>query len=85
MNDHLHPVFAGILNAAAARTDATPAGAVPVPRELPKPAYGSNAKFAEFGLYQCCWCQGGHSREDHRGLPRLYCSDACEMSEDGGR
>lgn len=35
MNDHTNPVFSGILAAANARPDTTPAGSVPVPRELP--------------------------------------------------
>jgi hypothetical protein len=35
VNDHLHPLFAGILNAAASRPDITPPGAVPVPARLP--------------------------------------------------
>lgn len=35
MNDHLNPLFAQILNAAASRPDTTPAGAVPVPASLP--------------------------------------------------
>ncbi len=85
MNGQLNPLFAQIVNAAAARTDSTPAGAVPVPRALPSrgPAYGSRAGQTAGALYQCNWCQGGHSRENDRGFPKAYCSNACELAEDG--
>lgn len=85
MNGHIDPLFASILNATASRVDSTPAGAVPVPRALPSkgPAFGSRAASGANGLYQCIWCQGGHSREDHRGFPKTYCSNACELAQDG--
>lgn len=87
MNNHINPVFAGILAAANARLDATPAGQVPVPRALPSrgPEYACRAGQLNGAPYQCNWCQGFHSREDHRGWPKLYCSNACEIAEDGGR
>lgn len=87
MNDHLHPLFAKILNDAASRPDTTPPGAVPVPAALPAaagPAYGSRAQVPRDATASVCgWCQGPHNALDCWGNPARYCSTACELAEDG--
>jgi len=85
VNDHLHPVFAGILNATAGRPDSTPVGEVPVPKALMFEGYPyttgeqvrpslrtfmSRSGFGE-GSKVCPFCGIEHDNA-HR-----YCDDRC--------
>lgn len=91
MNDHLHPVFAGILNAAASRPDATPAGQVPTPKPLMLDGFPYTAceqvkpRMRTFmcrsgqgdGIGVCVFCGIHHENEHANGLPSRYCDDRC--------